>query len=123
MEIRNHTILCIVAALIYCFFIHPVVQYYLMSDSDLNLYVNIAYQMREGFDSGEKTKFTEDDNPHDVAALFKEYLRDLPEPLLTRELYAAFLESQSRYMFLMQPCTLALLGHVTDRRIAYVIIV
>ena len=52
--------------------------------------------MREEFDSGEKTKFTEDDNPHDVAALFKEYFRDLPEPLLTRDLYSAFLETQSK---------------------------
>ena len=52
--------------------------------------------MRDQFDSGEKTKFTEDDNPHDVAALFKEYFRDLPEPLLTRDLYSAFLETQSK---------------------------
>ncbi|XP_032223247.1 rho GTPase-activating protein 6 isoform X2 [Nematostella vectensis] len=51
-------------------------------------------QMREQFDSGEKTQFNAEDNPHDVAALFKEYLRDLPEPLLTRELYSAFLETQ-----------------------------
>lgn len=54
--------------------------------------------MREEFDSGEKTKFTEDDNPHDVAALFKEYFRDLPEPLLTRDLYSAFLETQSKLL-------------------------
>lgn len=54
------------------------------------------HQMRDQFDSGEKTKFTEDDNPHDVAALFKEYFRDLPEPLLTRDLYSAFLETQSK---------------------------
>lgn len=53
--------------------------------------------MREQFDSGEKTKFTAEDNPHDVAALFKEYFRDLPEPLLTRDLYAAFLESQGKF--------------------------
>ncbi|KAM7450627.1 Rho GTPase-activating protein 6 [Porites harrisoni] len=53
-------------------------------------------QMRDQFDLGEKTSFTaEDDNPHDVAALFKEYFRDLPEPLLTRDLYSAFLETQS----------------------------
>lgn len=51
-------------------------------------------QMREQFDSGEKAQFSADDNPHDVAALFKEYFRDLPEPLMTRELYAAFLETQ-----------------------------
>jgi len=52
--------------------------------------------MRDQFDSGEKTRFTEEDNPHDVAALFKEYFRDLPEPLLTRDLYSAFLETQSK---------------------------
>lgn len=53
-------------------------------------------QMRDQFDSGEKTEFKEDDdNPHDVAALFKEYFRDLPEPLLTRDLYSSFLETQS----------------------------
>jgi len=54
--------------------------------------------MRDQFDSGEKTKFTEEDNPHDVAALFKEYFRDLPEPLLTRDLYSAFLETQSKLL-------------------------
>lgn len=54
-------------------------------------------QMRDQFDSGEKTEFKEDDdNPHDVAALFKEYFRDLPEPLLTRDLYSSFLETQSK---------------------------
>ena len=53
--------------------------------------------MRDQFDSGEKTEFKEDDdNPHDVAALFKEYFRDLPEPLLTRDLYSSFLETQSK---------------------------
>ena len=52
--------------------------------------------MRDQFDSGEKTRFTEEDNPHDVAALFKEYFRDLPEPLLTRDLYSVFLETQSK---------------------------
>lgn len=54
--------------------------------------------MRDQFDSGEKTKFTEEDNPHDVAALFKEYFRDLPEPLLTRDLYSAFLETQGKLL-------------------------
>ena len=52
--------------------------------------------MRDQFDSGEKTKFTVEDNSHDVAALFKEYFRDLPEPLLTRDLYSALLETQSK---------------------------
>ncbi|XP_068701575.1 rho GTPase-activating protein 6-like isoform X2 [Montipora foliosa] len=67
-------------------------------------------QMRDQFDSGEKTEFTsEDDNPHDVAALFKEYFRDLPEPLLTRDLYSAFLETQTFENQNMQITALSLL--------------
>jgi hypothetical protein len=62
--------------------------------------------MKERFDSGEKKKFTAEDNPHDVAALFKEYFRDLPEPLLTRELYAAFLETQGRSSSSINLCEL-----------------
>ena len=30
---------------------------------------------------------------HDVAALLKEFLRDMPDPLLTRELYTAFINT------------------------------
>lgn len=68
--------------------------------------------MRDQFDSGEKTRFTaEDDNPHDVAALFKEYFRDLPEPLLTRDLYSAFLETQSKPPKVKETTPPLLLGH------------
>lgn len=42
----------------------------------------------------------EDDyNPHDVAALLKEFIRDLPEALLTRTLYAAFINITSTFVF------------------------
>lgn len=34
---------------------------------------------------------------HDVAALLKEYFRDLPDPLLTRHLYSAFLATRSEF--------------------------
>lgn len=34
--------------------------------------------------------------PHDVATLLKEYLRDLPEPLLCTKLYSAFLDTQRK---------------------------
>lgn len=54
-------------------------------------------QLRDEFDSGLRESFTEEDNAHDVAALFKEFLRCLPEPLLTRELYTSFLSTQSMY--------------------------
>lgn len=35
----------------------------------------------------------EEHSVHDVAALLKEFLRDMPEPLLTRELYTAFINT------------------------------
>ncbi|RUS87254.1 hypothetical protein EGW08_005006, partial [Elysia chlorotica] len=51
-------------------------------------------QLREEFDSGQEVQLTEDHNPHDVGALLKEYYRDLPEPLLTRDLYVPFLSAK-----------------------------
>nr|KAI8757403.1 rho GTPase-activating protein 6-like [Biomphalaria glabrata] len=48
-------------------------------------------QLREEFDSGKEVVLTDEYHPHDVAALLKEYFRDLPDPLLTRELYLPFL--------------------------------
>ena len=54
-------------------------------------------QLREEFDNGLRDSFSEEDNAHDVAALFKEFIRCLPEPLLTRELYTSFLSTQSMY--------------------------
>ncbi|XP_005046312.1 PREDICTED: rho GTPase-activating protein 36 [Ficedula albicollis] len=52
---------------------------------------------------------------HDVAALLKEFLRDMPEPLIPRELYRAFLstarmegpaqlETLQLLLFLLPPC-------------------
>lgn len=35
----------------------------------------------------------EEQSVHDVAALLKEFLRDMPDPLLTRELYTAFINT------------------------------
>ena len=48
-------------------------------------------QLREEFDSGSDVTLSEEHQPHDVGALLKEYFRDLPEPLLSRELYLPFL--------------------------------
>ncbi|XP_071786856.1 rho GTPase-activating protein 6-like isoform X2 [Asterias amurensis] len=47
-------------------------------------------QLREDFDAGTEIGMNESNNPHDVGALLKEFFRDLPEPLLTRELYPTF---------------------------------
>ncbi|XP_071545387.1 uncharacterized protein RhoGAP102A isoform X2 [Panulirus ornatus] len=51
-------------------------------------------QLREEFDSGREVWLSEDHCPHDVATLLKEFFRDLPEPLLTRELYEPFIKTQ-----------------------------
>ncbi|VEN64394.1 unnamed protein product [Callosobruchus maculatus] len=51
-------------------------------------------QLRENFDCGKETSLEDDQCPHDVATLLKEYLRDLPDPLLCRDLYHAFVHTQ-----------------------------
>ncbi|KAG0444998.1 hypothetical protein HPB47_005973 [Ixodes persulcatus] len=52
-------------------------------------------QLREEFDSGREVHLDQErQQPHDVAQLLKEYLRDLPQPLLTRDLYVPFLYTQ-----------------------------
>ncbi|KAG8224801.1 hypothetical protein J437_LFUL002246 [Ladona fulva] len=51
-------------------------------------------QLREDLDMGKETDLSASQCPHDVAALLKEYFRDLPEPLLCRELYTAFVRTQ-----------------------------
>uniref|UniRef100_A0A4W3GRM7 Rho GTPase activating protein 36 n=1 Tax=Callorhinchus milii TaxID=7868 RepID=A0A4W3GRM7_CALMI len=50
-------------------------------------------QLREEFDQGLDVSLDEELSVHDVAALLKEFLRDLPEPLLPRELYTAFINT------------------------------
>ncbi|XP_020809881.1 uncharacterized protein LOC110185413 isoform X2 [Drosophila serrata] len=52
-------------------------------------------QLREEFDSGiGDFKIPVNTCPHDVATLLKEFLRDLPEPLLCTALYSTFIETQ-----------------------------
>jgi RhoGAP domain len=58
-------------------------------------------QLREEFDTGREVVLTEEHNPHDVAALFKEFFRDLPDPLLTRDLYSAFVATRSEFHRIM----------------------
>ncbi|XP_005723631.1 rho GTPase-activating protein 6 isoform X2 [Pundamilia nyererei] len=50
-------------------------------------------QLREEFDQGWQVYMDEEHSVHDVAALFKEFLRDMPESLLTKELYTAFINT------------------------------
>ncbi|XP_008937385.1 PREDICTED: rho GTPase-activating protein 6-like, partial [Merops nubicus] len=50
-------------------------------------------QLREEFDQGLEVFLDEHQSVHDVAALLKEFLRDMPEPLVPRELYSPFLHT------------------------------
>ncbi|XP_042587852.1 rho GTPase-activating protein 6-like [Cyprinus carpio] len=52
-------------------------------------------QLREAFDRGADVVLDQRNSVHDVAALLKEFLRDMPDPLLTRELYSAFISCAS----------------------------
>ncbi|CAK6974817.1 LOW QUALITY PROTEIN: rho GTPase-activating protein 36 [Scomber scombrus] len=72
-------------------------------------------QLREDFDIGVDVQLDEEHSVHDVAALLKEFLRDMPDPLLPRELYPAFLHAnllrgtdQLQYLqhliYLLPPC-------------------
>ncbi|XP_032597948.2 uncharacterized protein LOC6570327 [Drosophila grimshawi] len=51
-------------------------------------------QLRDEFDRNNSMCIPDNTCPHDVATLLKEFLRDLPEPLLCKRLYTAFLETQ-----------------------------
>ncbi|CAF0788043.1 unnamed protein product [Brachionus calyciflorus] len=48
-------------------------------------------ELKEMYDSGKDVVLGESFNTNDAACLLKEYLRSLPEPLLTRDLYSSFL--------------------------------
>ncbi|XP_074515268.1 rho GTPase-activating protein 6 [Sebastes fasciatus] len=72
-------------------------------------------QLRKDFDQGWEVHLDEEHSVHDVGALLKEFLRDMPDPLLTRELYTAFIntmlldysEQESAIqllIFLLPPC-------------------
>lgn len=72
-------------------------------------------QLRDEFDQGWEVHMDEEHSVHDVAALLKEFLRDMPDPLLTRELYTAFINTMlldysdqesavQLLIFLLPPC-------------------
>ncbi|KAM6978548.1 rho GTPase-activating protein 6 isoform 1-T1 [Tautogolabrus adspersus] len=50
-------------------------------------------QLREEFDHGWDVQLGVEHSVHDVAALLKVFLRDMPDPLLTRDLYTAFINT------------------------------
>ncbi|KFP64669.1 Rho GTPase-activating protein 6, partial [Cariama cristata] len=72
-------------------------------------------KLREEFDRGLDVFLDEHQSVHDVAALLKEFLRDMPDSLIPRELYAAFLSTASMegpaqlaalqlLLFMLPPC-------------------
>uniref|UniRef100_A0A673IGB6 Rho GTPase-activating protein 6-like n=1 Tax=Sinocyclocheilus rhinocerous TaxID=307959 RepID=A0A673IGB6_9TELE len=72
-------------------------------------------QLRKDFDMGIDVVLDEEHSVHDVAALLKEFLRDMPDPLLPRELYRAFLHANQlrgadqltylqQLLYLLPPC-------------------
>ncbi|MEQ2209275.1 hypothetical protein XENOCAPTIV_027839, partial [Xenoophorus captivus] len=79
------------------------------------IYRQVPRVLREDFDIGVDVQLDEEHSVHDVAALLKEFLRDMPDPLLPRELYPAFMHSnllrgadQLQYLqhllYLLPPC-------------------
>ncbi|KAL2102302.1 hypothetical protein ACEWY4_001470 [Coilia grayii] len=62
-------------------------------------------QLREEFDRGVEEQLEEEHSVHDVAALLKEFLRDMPDPLLTKELYTAFINTMLLEHEDQQVCT------------------
>lgn len=59
--------------------------------------LRVRPQLREDFDMGVDVQLDEEHSVHDVAALLKEFLRDMPDPLLPRELYPAFLHANCEH--------------------------
>ncbi|XP_010001776.1 PREDICTED: rho GTPase-activating protein 36 [Chaetura pelagica] len=55
----------------------------------------VQQDLREDFDQGLDVVLDEHQSVHDVAALLKEFLRDMPDSLIPRELYTAFLSTAS----------------------------
>ena len=58
-----------------------------------------CFQLRDEFESAQNIELTDEYSPHDVGGLLKEFLRDLPDPLLCRDLYSAFVATASTYTY------------------------
>ncbi|KAJ3448906.1 rho/rac/cdc gtpase-activating protein [Anaeramoeba flamelloides] len=52
---------------------------------------------KEEFDSGKDVTFENEMNVHNVSGILKQWFRELPESLLTKELYPKFVQIQSNY--------------------------
>ena len=50
----------------------------------------VINQLKEKIDTNREVKFTPDMDPHVISGLIKLYLREMPEPLLTFQLFEVF---------------------------------
>lgn len=75
----------------------------------------LVLQLREDFDCGKETSLDDEQCPHDIATLLKEYLRDLPDPLLCRDLYHAFVQTQSKLFIFVYLTSIVLIMHYRCR--------
>ena len=65
-----------------------------------SLLPSLPLQIRRQFDEGDESVDIPDDaHPHDVACLFKEFFRSLPEPLMTRDLYYPLLQTRGEWVW------------------------
>ena len=61
-------------------------------------------QLREEFDRGGQITLSMETGVHDVATLLKEFFRDLPEPLLPKEVQSALLAIHSKLAIKIVNC-------------------
>jgi len=55
----------------------------------------LLFQLKDDFDRGGQITLTIETGVHDVATLLKEFFRDLPEPIIPKDLHPALLAIQS----------------------------
>lgn len=56
-------------------------------------------EAQEKIDAGHRIEFSDLTDPHIGPALFKQFLRELPEPLLTFELYPEFIKANCKLLW------------------------
>lgn len=59
----------------------------------LSFFFSPLFQLREEFDQGFDVFLDDSQCVHDVAALLKEFFRNMPDSLIPRELYPAFVST------------------------------
>lgn len=59
----------------------------------------MSFQLKDDFDRGGQITLTMETGVHDVATLLKEFFRDLPEPIIPKDLHPALLSIQSKNFY------------------------